>query len=78
MGERSEASQQEFEGELDSIAARLCTTLITLHDTPAIRYRVGKPPEAGDVPGAAPRSLLAQRLAQKVRAARGSCSSRAV
>lgn len=66
MGERSEASQQEFEGELDSIAARLCTTLITLHDTPAIRYRVGKPPEAGDVPGAAPRSLLAQRLAQKV------------
>jgi hypothetical protein len=66
MGERSEAVQQECEAELDSIAARLCTALTTLHDYPVIRYRVGKPPEAGDAPGASVRSLLAQRLAQKV------------
>lgn len=66
MGERSEAVQQECEAELDSIAARLCTALTTLHDYPAIRYRVGKPPEAGDAPGASVRSLLSQRLAQKV------------
>ena len=66
MGERSEAVQQECEAELDSIAARLCTALTTLHDFPAIRYRVGKPPEAGDAPGASVRSMLAQRLAQKV------------
>lgn len=66
MGERSEAVQQEFEAELDSIAARLCTCLTTLHECPAIRYRVGKPPEHGDAPGAAARSMLAQHLAQKV------------
>lgn len=66
MGERSEAVQQECEAELDSIAARLCTALTTLHDYPVIRYRVGKPPEAGDAPGASVRSCLAQRLAQKL------------
>jgi hypothetical protein len=66
MGERSEAVQQECEAELDSIAARLCTALTTLRDYPAIRYRVGKPPEAGDAPGASVRSLVSQRLAQKV------------
>jgi hypothetical protein len=66
MGERSEAVKQECEAELDSIAARLCTALTTLRDYPAIRYRVGKPPEAGDAPGASVRSLVAQRLAQKV------------
>lgn len=66
MGERSEAVQQECEAELDSIAARLCTALTTLHDYPVIRYRVGKPPEAGDAPGASVRTCLAQRLAQKV------------
>lgn len=66
MGERSEVVQQEAEAELDSIAARLCTALTTLHEYPLIRYRVGKPPEAGDAPGAGARSMLAQRLAQKV------------
>lgn len=66
MGERGEAVQQEFEGELDSIAARLCTALTTLHDFPVVRYRACKPPEAGDAPGAGARSILAQRLAQKV------------
>jgi hypothetical protein len=66
MGERAEAVQQECEAELDSIAARLCTALTTMHDYPAIRFRVGKQPEAGDAPGASVRSSLTQRLAQKV------------
>jgi hypothetical protein len=66
MGERAEAVQQECEAELESIAARLCTALTTMHDYPVIRFRVGKQPEAGDAPGASVRSSLAQRLAQKV------------
>eukprot|EP00879_Flechtneria_rotunda_P003010 GHRR01003228.1.p1 GENE.GHRR01003228.1~~GHRR01003228.1.p1 ORF type:complete len:663 (+),score=201.56 GHRR01003228.1:278-2266(+) len=66
MGERSEGARQEFEGELDSIASRLVTALATLHDYPAIRYKAGKPPEPGDAPGANARSLLTQKLAQKV------------
>jgi hypothetical protein len=66
MGERSEAVPREFEGEVDSIASRLATTLASLHEFPAVRYRAGKPPAAGDAPGAAARSLLAQKLAQRV------------
>jgi hypothetical protein len=67
MGERSEAVPREFEGEVDSIASRLATALASLHEFPAVRYRAGKPPAAGDAPGAAARSLLAQKLAQRVR-----------
>lgn len=66
MGERAEAMQQECEAELDSIAARLCTALATMHDYPVIRFRVGKQAEPGDAPGALARSSLSQRLAQKV------------
>jgi hypothetical protein len=67
MGERSEAVPREFEGEVDSIASRLATALASLHEFPAVRYRAGKPPASGDAPGAAARSLLAQKLAQRVR-----------
>jgi hypothetical protein len=66
MGERSEAVPREFEGEVDSIASRLATALASLHEFPAVRYRAGKPPAAGDAPGSAARSLLAQKLAQRV------------
>lgn len=66
MGERSEAVPREFEGEVDSIASRLATALASLHEFPAVRYRAGKPPAAGDAPGAAARSLLAQKLAQRI------------
>lgn len=66
LGERSETVRGEYEAELDSIASRLATALVSLNDYPAIRYRAGKPPEPGDAPGAGARSVLTQRLAQKV------------
>lgn len=66
MGERAETVRGDYEGELDSIASRLATALACLHDYPSIRYKAGKPPEAGDAPGASARSLLTQKLAQKV------------
>eukprot|EP00878_Enallax_costatus_P018017 GHUV01018943.1.p1 GENE.GHUV01018943.1~~GHUV01018943.1.p1 ORF type:complete len:543 (+),score=157.47 GHUV01018943.1:1151-2779(+) len=66
LGERAETVRGDYEGELDSIASRLATALASLHDSPAIRYKAGKPPEPGDAPGASARSVLTQKLAQKV------------
>jgi hypothetical protein len=45
---------------------RLATLFATMGDMPAIRYRAGRPPQAGDAPGAQARHELTLRLARKV------------
>jgi len=66
MGERCESDRGAVEKELDLAAMRLSTLFATLNDFPAIRYKAGKIPEAGEPPGAAARSTLTQRLAMKI------------
>lgn len=66
MGARADPSSPEWQRELDCVAMRLATLFATMGDMPAIRYRAGRPPQAGDAPGAQARHELTLRLARKV------------
>ncbi|KIY93727.1 SNARE-interacting protein KEULE [Monoraphidium neglectum] len=66
MGERCESARGEAERELDAIAGRLAGLFATLNEFPSIRYKAGRPAEAGDPPGANARAALTQRLSHKL------------
>jgi hypothetical protein len=66
MGEQCETERMAVEKELELACRRLATLFATLGDFPAVRYKAGKIPEAGEPPGAAARSTLTQRMARKV------------
>jgi len=66
MGDAAEVAAREADAELSSIATRLATLCATLNEMPAIRYKVGRVPDAADPPGAAARQTLTARLAKKL------------
>lgn len=66
MGDKCEANRAEFDREVDSIAGRLATFFATLHEYPAIRYKMGRAAEPSDPPGAGARSKLTNLLALKL------------
>ena len=56
-------SSGSYEREMDKVIRRLSSLFASLKELPAIRFRIGKPPQEGDPVGANERHLIAQRIA---------------
>ena len=53
-------SSGSYEREMDKVIRRLSSLFASLKELPAIRFRIGKPPQEGDPVGANERHLIAQ------------------
>lgn len=62
FGENSNSSGS-YEREMDVCVRRLASVFASLKELPAVRFKMGKPPQEGDPMGASERSLISQRLA---------------
>lgn len=67
MGEKCDVNKADYDREVESIAGRVSSLLVTLRDFPVIRYKAGKPVEVGDPPGQEGRSQVTSRLAMLIR-----------
>ena len=62
FGENANSSGS-YEREMDVVVRRLASVFASLKELPAIRFRMGKPPQDGDPAGASERHLISQRIA---------------
>ena len=62
FGENSNSSGS-YEREMDTVVRRLASVFASLKELPAIRFKVGKPPQEGDPMGSSERALISQRIA---------------